>query len=642
MPTRLRVLSWNIAEGNLTSKYNDPPNAKLNDLSYQINLKLPDIVLLNEVLNWDRLGGFIGQNVNQTEWLAHHCGMPYYFDLEVNTLGLSAHKAVSILSKYPLQNRIAHPVPKINGQAEYDFGTIEATVTVEGVDIHLFSTRFCPITTSVDGAKNIKGHEDITRIIQSLNLNVPIIFGGDFNTDRNSGYFVDFITNSGLTTAISAGVDNIFYKGEFEVSESEVNTSVFDVVSDHDYLFTEFIFNPLTTTRRLSFNPAIHGWHFSNKITSDIAGPIRTYGLCGGMALSAFNYFRHNIPIPSLHEETLPEFAFADIPSSGRMINVPVFNPGFPHPVFDFIYHSQMATFESGNIQKQLVLPANDTNQEHYRSSVQVEFPLIKNAIDNGRYVILGLRSPTPGDLLSGHQTLVYGYDDHNHTLFMYDSNHPDKEVIVTGNGTSLAFSSTGENCTQYKSYYLQMVLDPAFQSTFTTYDILRNQRDNFSVRPTYNDQVGATTLNFTGPGTYSIQSNKTGRFLDIQSISLADGAHLQQWDFTNGANQKFRIQRARRGRGTQFKIIATHSGKCLDVPNASTANSVQLIQWKYSGDDNQLFNIIHVKDNYYKIVSVHSQKVLDVYNNDSSNGAKIIQYDFSGDANQIWIFHKI
>ena len=49
-----------------------------------------------------------------------------------------------------------------------------------------------------------------------------------------------------------------------------------------------------------------------------------------------------------------------------------------------------MATFESGNIQKQLVFPWNNTDLNHYTSSNQIEFPQIKNAIDGGKFVILG------------------------------------------------------------------------------------------------------------------------------------------------------------------------------------------------------------------------------------------------------------
>lgn len=123
----------------------------------------------------------------------------------------------------------------------------------------------------------------------------------------------------------------------------------------------------------LSFNPATHGWHFKNNISTDFIGLFRTYGLCGGMSLSAFNYFRYGLPIPALTWDQITAYGFVD-PPQRQWINVPVGNPGLAHPVFDFIFHSQVATFESGNIQKQFVVwPWDDTDENHYRWSVQDE-----------------------------------------------------------------------------------------------------------------------------------------------------------------------------------------------------------------------------------------------------------------------------
>src|SRR5436305_4324314 len=127
--------------------------------------------------------------------------------------------------------------------------------------------------------------------------------------------------------------------------------------------------------RKLPFIPAQHGWHFRNDISTDIAAVIRTYGLCGGMSLSALNYYRHGLPIPSLRWEDIPAFGKVNT-VNGEMINVPTSNPGLAHPVFDFIFHSQLATFESKNIVKQIV-PWKNTDPRHYQTSVDIEFPQI-------------------------------------------------------------------------------------------------------------------------------------------------------------------------------------------------------------------------------------------------------------------------
>jgi hypothetical protein len=248
--------------------------------------------------------------------------------------------------------------------------------------------------------------------------------------------------------------------------------------------------------KMLDFNPKLHGWHFQNDISTDIAGPIRTYGLCGGMCLSALNYKRHGIKIPALKWDQIP--ASSKINKNGRdWINVPMSNPGAPHPVFDFIFHSQIATYQTANITKQFVFFTHDNDPQHHAWSVNEEFPMIKRAIDNNNFVILAFRSATQGDLL-GHQCLVYGYDDIRKTLYMYDPNTPDKECVVIDAGSRIETGWCDESGNyfpygpgnQYRSYYLLLELKPNVTSRETTYDFFRNGRDNFAVKPTYADPV--------------------------------------------------------------------------------------------------------------------------------------------------------
>ena len=52
---------------------------------------------------------------------------------------------------------------------------------------------------------------------------------------------------------------------------------------------------------RLPFQPGLHGFHFRNAFRNHYTGgfpPVSTAGLCGGMVLAAFNYFRYGLPIP--------------------------------------------------------------------------------------------------------------------------------------------------------------------------------------------------------------------------------------------------------------------------------------------------------------------------------------------------------
>lgn len=208
---------------------------------------------------------------------------------------------------------------------------------------------------------------------------------------------------------------------------------------------------------KLPFDPMKHGWHFPANMIAGAMGVKRMDGLCGGMSLSAVNYFRYGMSIPAVNTHDLKK----------------------TNPVSDFILYSQFAVFENPNIIKQkaaLVFP--DTEENHYRSSVDEEFPKIKKALDEDCFVMLGLRSKE--NFKACHQTLVYGYDDKNHALYMYDSENPNEETVVKSNGYRLIFS----NGKQYCSYFLLMILNPAIKSDLNTYDFSKNQVYNFSVKP--------------------------------------------------------------------------------------------------------------------------------------------------------------
>jgi hypothetical protein len=226
---------------------------------------------------------------------------------------------------------------------------------------------------------------------------------------------------------------------------------------------------------KLPFDPVKNGWHFPANIMANAMGVKRSHGLCGGLSLSAVNYFRYGMNIPAINHNDLKKVSKSN--GNNAEFSTAAANT---KPVFNFILHSQFAIFESPNILKQkaaLLFP--NTKENHYLTSVHDEFPLIKQALDNGCFVILGLRSMKEG-YQGCHQTLVYGYDDNNYTLYMYDSDNPNEEVIIKSNGYRLLFSN-GE---EYNSYYLLMTLNPNIRSGLNNYDSSINQAYNFSVKP--------------------------------------------------------------------------------------------------------------------------------------------------------------
>jgi hypothetical protein len=125
-----------------------------------------------------------------------------------------------------------------------------------------------------------------------------------------------------------------------------------------------------------------------------------------------------------------------------------------------------------------------------------------------------------------------------------------------------------------------------------------------------------------------------SGRCLDIEGISTANGADAIQWDYWGGQNQIFRIEWVE---ASHYRLIAQHSGRVIDVEGISTANGAQIHQWDWWGGDNQKFRLDPVGHGYYRVVAKHSGRCLDVAGISGDNGAKVTQWDWWGGNNQQW-----
>ena len=118
--------------------------------------------------------------------------------------------------------------------------------------------------------------------------------------------------------------------------------------------------------------PAIHGFHFQNNFKSK-NGAIQTDGLCGGMALAAFNYFRYNIPVPPQRNENMNFIVYFDLGlrTSGA------------DALTDYLFQSQIATFTNINVANFI----GPVDPDYF-----TEFNKAKARIDRGEYLIVGLR----------------------------------------------------------------------------------------------------------------------------------------------------------------------------------------------------------------------------------------------------------
>jgi hypothetical protein len=140
--------------------------------------------------------------------------------------------------------------------------------------------------------------------------------------------------------------------------------------------------------------------------------------------------------------------------------------------------------------------------------------------------------------------------------------------------------------------------------------------------------------IQFKAAVEYRILARHSGKALDVEGASTANGANVLQWSNHGGANQKWIRQEVG---GGYNEIIGRNSGKVLDVSNASTANGANVQQWEYGGGTNQQWSIAAVSGGYYQIINRNSGKVLDVANASTADGANVYQWAYGGGSNQEW-----
>lgn len=197
---------------------------------------------------------------------------------------------------------------------------------------------------------------------------------------------------------------------------------------------------------KLNFIPARDGFHFANNFTNHLPLGITTGGLCGGMALSAFNYFAYKMPVPT-HATGNQDFGNTDgdVPPEGQSLRQYILD----RQIDTFLYAAPF-----------LVFPWDNNPAWHFSTSLSA-FNVIKQMIDRGNFNLLGLRGI--GQIVGtggGHQVLVYGYDENPKRLYIYDSNFPDVEITLQLDEINRCLLHASR-ANIYASYFSMMELNP-------------------------------------------------------------------------------------------------------------------------------------------------------------------------------------
>jgi galactose oxidase len=130
------------------------------------------------------------------------------------------------------------------------------------------------------------------------------------------------------------------------------------------------------------------------------------------------------------------------------------------------------------------------------------------------------------------------------------------------------------------------------------------------------------------------IMSKRSGKCVNIEGASGADGAAALQWRCDASPNGTFKLVPF----STHFRLVATHSGKCLAVSGGSTASGAAVVQAACSGVNSEQWTV-QTFGKFYRLVARHTGMCLNVFGNDEDQGAALIQWPCGGGDNEVWSF---
>ncbi|MFK8912079.1 RICIN domain-containing protein [Streptomyces sp. YS-3] len=146
-------------------------------------------------------------------------------------------------------------------------------------------------------------------------------------------------------------------------------------------------------------------------------------------------------------------------------------------------------------------------------------------------------------------------------------------------------------------------------------------------------DDSQAATVD--GDAYYQLVSVRSGKVLDVNGFSTADGTRIQQWTDQHTANQQWRLKSAG---GGYYELVNRNSGKVLGIARDSTARAAVAEQQTDRASASQQWRIDDVGGSgAVTLTSRRSGQVLDVLGGSPAEGAAVVQYPGRGSTNQQW-----
>ena len=157
------------------------------------------------------------------------------------------------------------------------------------------------------------------------------------------------------------------------------------------------------------------------------------------------------------------------------------------------------------------------------------------------------------------------------------------------------------------------------------------------SMSMSWNNTLGIdTALGTITAATRNFQfvNAKSGKALEVQGASSADGASIIQNPASQASNQQWGLKYDGAG---YFRMTNVASSKVLDVPDESMADGVKLKQWKNTDGDNQAWLLLDVGGGMVQIRNKHSNKLVGVVGAASEDAAAIEQRTAGSGDEQRW-----
>ena len=160
------------------------------------------------------------------------------------------------------------------------------------------------------------------------------------------------------------------------------------------------------------------------------------------------------------------------------------------------------------------------------------------------------------------------------------------------------------------------------------------------TVTPKKQSEEYMTKWSHSGKIIYIVNRN-SGKVLDVRGPSSANGTAIQQWDYANRTNQKFKMVYTASGNFYSF-VPQNATSAPIEVENNSTENGTKIQIWAKPSSgylNSQRFRIVPNSDGSYKITTyaTNYQKVIEVGSESTSNGASVDLWSDNGRIHQHW-----